>query len=332
MPPTAAARAKHALRTAESHVRRGNDPLWRYVFNAPAVVRHRRARPELGQEATRCLADLRRDGVATTSLEALTGDRDLLGRLQALAGDLEEGQQAVREQQERQLREGQVLADKDKVFVVQLLGARRPVLDPADLLARTALDPQLQGVVDEYFGLATRVSDVNVWRNLPSGAAPVSSQRWHRDTAEDRMVVKAFVYLEPVTEASGPFRYAQSTQPGGSAAVSVPSEFDGVNHRVPDGPESALLDARERVFTGPAGTVVIADTLGYHRGGWATSASRLAVQVRYSSLAATGNTRLGTPSSLSSQQRRQWRHRLAYDSRVTGPSLSQRMSAGASSP
>lgn len=280
----------------------GNDSLWRYGFNGGPRRSHRRAVPQLGPEALRVLQSLRRDGVALTSLDALTGDASLLARV---------GEHAARLEAARGDAGRGVAADKP--FRVDMLDLRRPVVHPDDPFVLAALDDQLKGVVDTYFGFTTTVSDVNVWRNLPTTSEPVSSQLWHRDLREDRVLVKVFVYLEPVGDGGGPFSYARGTHLRGRAAPRFSDgEHDGTNYRIRTGPDADRLEARSLVATGPAGTVVIADMDGYHRGGMATTSSRLLLQLRYSSRVARRLTMLSAPDGVDP---RAWRRHLAYDRR-----------------
>jgi hypothetical protein len=300
---------KRLARRTQDKVLRGNDPLWRYVFNASATLDFRRRHPVLNEPATAFLEDLRRDGAAATDLGTLTGDPHLLGQLQEMAAKFEAGAadqiEGMRQRVVQQTTPG-------KPFLVEMLDPLRPVIRPDDVLARLALQPQLKAIADHYFGLSTVVSGANVWRTLASGESPSSSQLWHRDIPEDRVVLKAFVYLEPVAEGGGPFRYALGTHPRGPIQMKLPGVYDGMNNRVPEGQTTESLDKLSRTFVAPAGTLIFADTLGYHRGGWATTTDRLMLTIRYSSRASTHQSRLEAPPDVDI---RPWRHALAYDKR-----------------
>ena len=66
----------------------GVEPVWRYVANAQATRDYRRRTPSTGHlsvECRRVLDDLNRQGCSQSTVEALTGDATLLGRLQATA-------------------------------------------------------------------------------------------------------------------------------------------------------------------------------------------------------------------------------------------------------
>ena len=56
-----------------------------------------------------------------------------------------------------------------------------------------------------------------------------------------------------------------------------------------------LPDNRRPRFTVPAGTVILADTHGWHKGGQATTLPRLLLQVLYASPAAADFRMLGAP-------------------------------------
>jgi len=274
---------------------RGNELVWRNVVNAQAVRDYKRELPVLNDVAQRLLADLRRDGVATCDFTELTGDLGLLESLRLEAKQME----VDRAEQIGQMREDQAAGrTPGKPFLIEMLDPLRPLVAPNDPLLQAALAPPLKAVADHYFGLTTQVSSVNIWRNLASGTAPSSSQLWHRDIAEDRVILKAFIYLEDVTVDGGPFTYAPGTQPGGPRELNLKGEFDGMNYRIVEEQDAALLNGMARTFTGPAGSLVVADTLGYHRGGWATKHDRLLAQIRYSSRGANRQSRLRAPEGL----------------------------------
>lgn len=273
---------------------------WRYGLNARRTVEFVRRPAELRDEAKRVLADLDRDGAARSTLEDLTGDSGLLERLQTESKRLE----ALRtDELERRQRE---LADKDlgngyeKSYVVTMLDHDRPVIEPDGVLARSVLSDQLKGIADHYYGLRSSVSDINIWRNLPTGKPAVASQLWHRDMRDDHLILKMFVYLEDVVEGAGPFSYVKGTHGKGDRKWGPKSVFDGMNWRASDEDMEAVTPVEKRpVFTGKAGTVLFADTIGWHRGGHAITQSRLVMQVLFSTAATLPGRALGAPEGFS---------------------------------
>jgi hypothetical protein len=279
----------------------GVEPIWRYVLNAGPTRSFRKHGVGLSPEGSRVLRDLNRDGYAQSTLEALTGDATLLGRLQAAAAELEAARIDEVEAKARALAEVDDLGDgNNKPYLIHYLDPDRPVVEPDSLLATTALEPGIKAIADAYYGMRIQVADINIWRNLPSGHAPVASQLWHRDQPEDHLILKMFVYLEDVTDGAGPLAYVKGTH-GKGARTWQPREtmFDGHNHRAKDvDMDREVPPARRPRFTGPAGTVVLAATLGWHKGGQATTSRRLLIQVLFASQAATDNRKLGVPDGL----------------------------------
>ena len=159
------------------------------------------------------------------------------------------------------------------------------MIEPQGLLAHTALNGHIKAVADAYFEMRTRVADLNIWRNLPSSHPPVSSQLWHRDQPDDYFILKMFVYLEDVTEGSGPLSYATGTHGKGDRTWKPANTWhDSYNLRAHDvDMDRDLPEDRRPRFTGPAGTVILADTHGWHKGGQATTSPRLLLQVLYAS-------------------------------------------------
>lgn len=303
---------KRTVRTGERLVKRTVEPIWRRGFNAEAAASFRRTPPALSAEAQRVLADLDRDGVATSSLEALTGDATLLPRLQALAAELEAGKADVIAERRSQLQESTATDGRwEKSFLIEFFDPRRPEIEPEGLLAQTGLSTQVKGVADSYFQLRTRVADINVWRNLRTVKPARSSQLWHRDLPEDYYVLKFFCYLEDVDEGGGPFTYMRGTHTKGDRKLTVAATHDGETLRATDeSVEAAGLTPRVSQFTGPAGTVVFADTRGYHRGGWARTSDRLLLQILFSSYAAVPTRLLAAPPGVRVAD---WDKDLAYD-------------------
>jgi hypothetical protein len=114
-------------------------------------------------------------------------------------------------------------------------------------------------------------------------AAPIQSQRWHRDPEEKRLM-KFFVYLSDVDENAGPFTYvkgsAYKTKPYGKL---FPQKLP-MGIYPPDNSVEEMIDSSAIISaTGVKGTVIFCDTAGLHRGGHARSKSRLLFTAFYPS-------------------------------------------------
>ena len=112
-----------------------------------------------------------------------------------------------------------------------------------------------------------------------------ASQLWHRDR-DDRRLVKGFLYLCDVDSTTGPFRYAKGTHRNGDLTLDAPADMEGHVPRSTDDQLALVVpDDRVTTFCGPAGTLILADTSGYHCGGLATERSRLLFTFMYTSRA-----------------------------------------------
>jgi hypothetical protein len=161
-----------------------------------------------------------------------------------------------------------------KNFIYEYLG-HHPTLAPAEIATRFALHHRVLEIANAYLGMYTRLRYVNVWHTFASTAAARQSQLWHRDR-EDRYILKLFVYLSEVDETSGPFTYAPRTHAKGNVRK-VPASFvEGGVHRTRDEQMEEVVSADRWIkCEGPPGTIVFADTRGYHKGGLARENDRI---------------------------------------------------------
>lgn len=232
------------MREIARRVRR--HPLgWKYVHNARALS-WRRSLPAAGSVEASLVDSLDRDGLAVSNIEQL-GLLKEFEDLQALVPHLTRPDPV------------------EKEYLSELLG-HRPVLDPNGTPARLAA--RFFPVADGHLGVYAQLRYFNVWHNSVNAEEPSSSQRWHRDR-DDLKIVKVFVYLSDVDAGAGPFWYAKGTHSTGRVRGDAPSQVENGVARSDDRDLLQLLPSSEWVeCMGTAGTVVLADTSGYHRGGW----------------------------------------------------------------
>jgi hypothetical protein len=146
---------------------------------------------------------------------------------------------------------------------------------------RLALHHPLLKVVNGYLGLRSRLRAINVWLNLPDDGPAKESQLWHRD-GDDLQIVKVFIYFTDVDMKSGPFWFIPGTHRGKGRKIAVPME----RGRVSDARMVEAFDtARWKPCTGKAGTVILADTTGFHKGGKCEQHPRLLLTFEYVSAA-----------------------------------------------
>lgn len=169
---------------------------------------------------------------------------------------------------------------RKKDFLVHLVSYKEG-MEADDPLLEVALDTKLLEIVAAYLGMWPCLHSVDAWLNFPTEAAPELSQLWHRDP-EDLQLVKVFIYLSDVGDCSGPFTYVPQTQPFGRKTGAA-RRLDK-HKRLPDRVMSRVFPPEEwRTCTGPAGTMILADTVGYHRGGKPLAGQRILVTFTYTS-------------------------------------------------
>jgi hypothetical protein len=126
-----------------------------------------------------------------------------------------------------------------------------------------------------------RLNGIAAWLNFPTTDEPKYSQLWHRDP-EDFRLVKVFIYLVDVDENRGPFCYIPKTHPFGALAGTVPKHTQ--KKTVTDEEMLAAIPADAWLTcTGPAKTMILADTVGYHRGGKPKKGNRILMTFTYTS-------------------------------------------------
>jgi hypothetical protein len=226
------------------------------------------------------LAELRENGIAIREFDQVFSDRATLEELQEKATHPET-----------------VASSEAKDFLQKLMPLS---LDLGSPYIRLALEPRVVALANAYLGMRSYLRALDVWRNLPTDAPPKLSQLWHRDY-DDVINLKLFVYLSDVGPESGPFVFAPGTQPGGPRKI---EEW----HRLSDEDMEKVIPSSDwLVCTGKAGTVVLADTCGYHKGGKPTVGDRLLWTAQFTSVAPNYErnfTLSGDPSGLSEEQRR----------------------------
>lgn len=271
----------HALHRIAQAGRR-NEFTWRYGFNLGPVLSYRFRAHRLIGEAGRVVEELNRTGVAITSVDALLENDSCYQELRKTVEQLELDQTHT-------LSEAKQSADKSqhigrKTFNMELLGSN-PELDPKNVFARFALQKPILQIANAYFGMYTRLRYYNVWHTFASQGEARESQLWHYDR-EDRYILKLFAYLSDVTKGAGPFTYAPGTHQ--KKRIYREPEYileGGVKRSSDEQMAEVVPSARWQECTGPRGTIVFADTRGYHKGGMARDRDRLMYTCMFTSQA-----------------------------------------------
>jgi hypothetical protein len=157
-------------------------------------------------------------------------------------------------------------------YIMRLFGKDVPTLDESDPWLRLGVSDRMLDIVNSYFGLWSKLTYVDLWYTPPAapGVDRVSSQRWHRDYNDERLI-KVFIYLVDVDEDTGPLEYV----PGSTVEGQYGNEWKWrpvSNDLYPPQDEFAqrIPDSAAIAFTGPEKTMLFCNTSGFHRGGYAT--------------------------------------------------------------
>ena len=240
--------------------------------------------PALNAAQQRALQDLRRSGIAILDVLEIGLHTDALALLLAvgerfkaaaarLVAGADDPSSSLAHNRERL---GRYVAGEGRSddYLIKL-HREGPTLALDNPLLRVGLDAALLDVVNSYLGLFAKLNYTDMGHTVPA-ASPhrIGSQRWHRDY-DDARLVKAYVYFADIHRESGAMEYVRGSQEGGRYRDLFPWR-PRVSRYVPDGGvEGRVLDSDRTVATGPAGTLVLSDTSGLHRGGPSISGQRV---------------------------------------------------------
>jgi hypothetical protein len=230
--------------------------------------RARRFRPQpLDGAAARLLDDLRRNGIAIGRFEELFGSDELY---RAAAEDAHRRADAARAEQ--------LGGTERKPYLVKL---HQEPFDVDDPYGRIALDPRVLSIPNGYIRMRSYILALDLWLTMPLPGTAMETQLWHRDN-DDYMTPKLFVYFTDVTEADGPFCYAPGTHPIGARREAA--ELDTPDGRTSDEAMTRVVPEDEWIVcTGSAGTIILADTCGYHKQLKPTGGERVLMVTEYTS-------------------------------------------------
>jgi len=178
---------------------------------------------------------------------------------------------------------------KDPSSYLKILDLNGDICDD-DTINEWVMCRSFINIASLYLELVPRCSTKQEYIVIPSSNPKTGAQLWHRD-GSDKKIVKIFVYLNDVNEKNGPFRYLKGSHYKGvlrdiaawtSAHVWERQERMDSNLEFYD----ELFEGRETVCTGKAGTVIFADTSGFHRGGFCIEGSRSMIELSFATEAA----------------------------------------------
>ncbi len=132
--------------------------------------------------------------------------------------------------------------------------------------------PDLLAIATRYLGYTPTITLLSMRWSFPSKTADNDVQSFHRDSEPGS--IKLLVYLTDVDYDSGPHRYA-----AGSHRDRMPLRL----HNYSDA-EVSQRHGGSLAFIGPAGTGIVIDSKGIHKGNPPVSGARLLLGIQYSLL------------------------------------------------
>jgi hypothetical protein len=124
-----------------------------------------------------------------------------------------------------------------------------------------ALDPGISRIATVYFECEPVIDCVSAWWTFPLGGAadPDAAQLYHYDLDRIRWL-QVFVYLTDVDKLSGPHAFIRGSH------RTIGSKISRDDRHSDDEVFSMYPRIDEVVFVAPRGTVILEDTLGFHKG------------------------------------------------------------------
>jgi ectoine hydroxylase-related dioxygenase (phytanoyl-CoA dioxygenase family) len=249
----------------------------RALGNRRARRRFEHAPPVLDEVQQRVLRELGREDYALVPFAELVPDEALRKRVE------EEGAAFVAATVERLASAGADPRDDYKDYLVrrQARGAELALDSP---WLTCCLSERLLDVANTYLGMWSKLEYVDFWYSVPvqSSAKRIQSQRWHRDF-DDRHLLKAFLYLVDVDAETGPLEFVAGSARGGTAAAFWPWHPASPTYPPEEEFDRSVPTDAIRTFTAPAGTLILCNTSGFHRGGFATANPRVLATATYCS-------------------------------------------------
>ncbi|MEP6901969.1 MAG: phytanoyl-CoA dioxygenase family protein [Actinomycetota bacterium] len=273
------------------------EPIWRYGFNfLPSLQYKLKPSANSGDATLKIVERLNQDGIAITSIDELLADKTPFAELESAIESLLSSRH--KELQEIKLNAGDAAAIGEKTFNVELLGSEVE-FDADSVFARFALQETFLNIANAYFGMLVKLRYYNVWQTFMTSGTARESQLWHFDR-EDNCILKLFLYLKDVDEGAGPFTYAPKTHRKGKLWEKQP-EFSLEKNvmRSTDEQMAAVVPKESWVQgVGKKGTIIFADTRGFHKGGEARTDDRLMFTAMFTSPASDSKRLLRFPANL----------------------------------
>lgn len=247
-----------------------------YLSNALARFHWHLSKDPISDEAARVVRELREEGIATTSVEKIGLDDAAIQQV------YRECEQKASDPDALQLGSIKESDRLKKDYFFQLLGTDHIQVAEVGVLTQVVLHPDILAIANHYLGCYARLYSYNVWLNVPTDSPPKHSQLWHRDPGDSKQI-KMFFLISAMTSENGPFSYIPGTQAGGRRSNLAPPFFkQDIAPRTTDEQMRAVVpETAWKTVVGDPGTIIVADSSGYHKGGFVRSGRRLMMMAHY---------------------------------------------------
>lgn len=258
--------------------------FWRYGFNLSPTFKYAAgSEDKLTPIEEKIVGSLNKNGIAISTIDELLGENSLFQELNSATNNiLEERKEEISQLQSKANEEDTI---GNKTFNMELLPSVSD-FDENDIFAKFPLNNVFLNIANSYFQMYAKLRYYNVWKTFASKGTSRESQLWHFDR-EDRYILKMFLYLDDVDEGTGPFTYAPGTHKKGSLNGLEPEYFiEGGVQRTTDEQMNRVFPEEKWVKgIGKKGTIIFADTRGFHKGGEARTNDRLMFTCMFTSIA-----------------------------------------------
>ncbi|MEC4885795.1 MAG: 2OG-Fe(II) oxygenase [Scytonema sp. PMC 1070.18] len=224
------------------------------------VKKYAKYLPKLPESDRALLDTINTEGVAITSLEALSipSTPQMLKAAQQLIPTIPN-----------------TISGHENEYVVH--ATSQQILEYPEIFL-WGLEQRLLNIAENYLGLAVAYHGVFFRRDLTNHVEK-KSRLWHIDS-DDRKFLKIIVYLNDIDENGGPFQYLPPSL-SSQVAHALGYKYGYVKDRTM---QRVISPSLYRSCTGCAGTVVFADTANiFHRGKVPINSDRFAVFYDYTS-------------------------------------------------
>jgi hypothetical protein len=239
-------------------------------------------RPELNDVQRRAVDSLNESGIVVLQFQDLFGGDLWRDAAADIAPFVRETELAVRDAPARPKKKNELIVRRFFRKAMKDNPEARRTLSLADPWLRIAGSELMLDIVNSYRASWTWLHYVDNWFTVPYPGAEkrIASQRWHRDPEDDH-VVKVFLYFSDVDEDAGAFEYIRDSPKGGRYGDLWSWEADGAFYPPQRELEEAVSPDDRLTLTGPTGTLIFADTSGFHRGGFARTKPRVLATFTY---------------------------------------------------